>query len=339
MEMEDVLSGGPDRPPCRPPRWMIVAGAALVLIAALVVGIVAVGGDDSPEQAELPSPLSPSTFGLTPFPSPIEPGPDVSFAPGSDATVLPGRTPGLVITGVSPARGYTLNRLDLAAHSGPWTVTVRRQDGALARRGAVVTFPVPKLSLGRDVKVGDVTGYAREGEVVWPLAGAYARVRGDLPLAELLRIAAATTVVSGRPAVTAAPGLTVTSTGTARPSHVTEARYGADEVGEADALGHGLVFTQAAARCGGIEDQLYEADARPYGTVHGHPAVVTSALDGNGVLAWEPAPGVVAYVGYSGASLDKNALAALHRLAERTRILTPGQWQSTHPQELLEISE
>ncbi|WP_328457749.1 hypothetical protein OG780_43240 [Streptomyces sp. NBC_00386] len=65
--------------------------------------------------------------------------------------------------------------------------------------------------------------------------------------------------------------------------------------------------------------------------MNGKPAIITSAFGGNGTLAWEPMPGVVAYIGYSGAQLDKGAIAALRRLAARTRLLSPEQWQATSP--------
>ncbi|MEU4876030.1 hypothetical protein [Streptomyces sp. NPDC021608] len=42
--MEDVLGGGPDRPPWRPSRRLVVVTAASALSAALVAGIVTVGG-------------------------------------------------------------------------------------------------------------------------------------------------------------------------------------------------------------------------------------------------------------------------------------------------------
>jgi hypothetical protein len=78
-------------------------------------------------------------------------------------------------------------------------------------------------------------------------------------------------------------------------------------------------------------NRLYATNARAAGTMHSKPAVVTSALSGNGLLAWEPTPGVVAYVGYSGAPLTDRAIAALHRIAERTRLLSPRQWQTAGP--------
>lgn len=156
------------------------------------------------------------------------------------------------------------------------------------------------------------------------------RVRGDLPQSELIAVAVATRVVSGRPVVESPPGLSVTATGSSRPPYIHEARYGSAETGEANELSGGLTFT-GVARCGGLEDQLYAGRVRTAGTVNGKPAVITSALGGNGALAWEPVPGVVAYIGYSGAPLDEGAVAALRRLAARARLLSPGQWQATGP--------
>src|ERR1700724_3825238 len=53
---------------------------------------------------------------------------------------------------------------------------------------------------------------------------------------------------------------------------------------------------------------------------------------GDRALAWEPTPGVVAYVGSSGAPLTDAAIAALHRIAERTRLLSTQQWRTTGAQ-------
>lgn len=122
----------------------------------------------------------------------------------------------------------------------------------------------------------------------------------------------------------------MTATGRSRALSVHETRYSSAATGEADELSGGLTFT-GVARCGGLEDQMYAAGVQPAGTVDGKPAVITSVFGGNGALAWEPVPGVVAYIGYSGAQLDQGAVAALHRLAARTRLLSPGQWQATSP--------
>lgn len=92
----------------------------------------------------------------------------------------------------------------------------------------------------------------------------------------------------------------------------------------------GLVYTGLAA-AGGVEDAMYQYQGRASGTVGGKPAVASSVLGGNGTLAWEPIPGLVCYVGYSGAAMDDAAVAALHRLAERTGLLDWYTWRATNP--------
>jgi hypothetical protein len=104
-----------------------------------------------------------------------------------------------------------------------------------------------------------------------------------------------------------------------------EARYGTVDLG----LGaHGLAYA-GVVRCGGLEDELYSVNARPI-DLAGHPhAVVTTSLGGNGLLAWEVRPGLVAYVGYSGVAVD--ATDVLHGLAARARLISAAQWQALRP--------
>ena len=59
---------------------------------------------------------------------------------------------------------------------------------------------------------------------------------------------------------------------------------------------------------------------------------MSAIFGGNATLAWEPAPGLVAYVGYSGSSLSDRAVAALLRLAQRSRPLDDAQWRARQPQ-------
>jgi hypothetical protein len=327
--MSEILSGGPERPPWKPPRWLIMVAVAAVTIAALVLGFVAIDRDDSPQSAA--PRMSPSQPSPSPSPA-VSPFPD-----GPSTYAARDTTPGLVITGAAVDQA-SVNRHDPSATAGPWTVTVRRADGSLARNGAVVTFPVRKPRVGRPIRIGGAAGWDRRGEIVWPLAGSYARIRGDLPRAQLVAIATRTAVSSGHPGVRAPSGFSVVSTGPARPHVLREARYGSDEVGESGELSNGLTFT-GVARCGGIEDRLYAEDSRRAGSVEGKPAVVTSGLVGNAVLAWEPEPGLVAYVGYSGAALDPGAISALRRLAERSRLLSSQQWQATGPTTVDQIND
>jgi hypothetical protein len=116
----------------------------------------------------------------------------------------------------------------------------------------------------------------------------------------------------------------------ARPVYLPEARYGSADAGESATLGDGMTYTGVVGS-GGFEDALYQWGFQPSGRVHGKPAVITPVQGGNAVLAWEPSPGVVAYVGYSGAQLEDGAIAALHRLAERAGLVSPSRWQSLRP--------
>lgn len=202
----------------------------------------------------------------------------------------------------------------------------------------MVTFPVGAPSVGHSVGVGGVIGKAEGGMVMWPVAGAYARIRGDLSEAELIAIAGRTTVVAGRPVVRQPAGYAVVSTGPYRPPTIHQIRYGSAWVGEQEALGNGLTYTGVTSG-GGFEDQLYAAQTDDAGPVHGRQAVVSTVFGGNATLAWEPAPGIVAYLGYSGSQLDDEAVAALRRLAERSRALTSSEWRATNPQIIDQINE
>jgi hypothetical protein len=297
-------------------RWLLVAGA-MVLAGAVVAGFLIV--DRGPARpAAHPSAPAPDTAPDTASPCPV-----VDTSPPDLA--------GLLIDPVRVAPGGALERCDRTARDGPWTVVVRRPGGSLGRHGAVVTFPM-EPPVGREggtlVNVAGVTGMAFTDAVVWPLAGGYARVRGDLSRAEPVALAAGTGVVDGQPVVRPPAGLTVVAAGPYRPPVIHEIRYGTAALGEQAALGDGLTYTGVAGG-GGFEDRLYALHA---GQDESRPGVVSSVLGGNATLAWEPAPGVVAYVGYSGAPLTPAAAAALERLARRTRLLTGAEWRAIRPQ-------
>lgn len=231
----------------------------------------------------------------------------------------------LVLTAASP--GSTLDRWDKAADSGPWAVVVRRRDGALGRHSAVVTFPATGSAAGREVAVGGVTGRASPGEVSWPVAGAHARIRGDLQASVLVAIASAMRVEAGRPAVRPPAGYTVVSEGPYRSRHIREVRY---EGSRFEGLG-GLVYT-GVADLGGFEDQLYTMSVTNCGAVRGRPAVASTVGGGNGTLAWEVAPGLVGYLGLSSAPVEGPVLGAMYRLTNRTRIIDDRGWRATRPQ-------
>lgn len=319
-DITDVVSFGPEKPP----RPLLRRLAAVVGAVVLVVAVVLILREaDGPYQTT--SIDSPTTAGRA----------QASCAPvglaQSPATTDP--VAGLLIEqpGDTLRRTLTQQRCDRTALDGPWAVVVRRPEGSLARHSAVVTFPVEAPAPGRSVAVAGVTGAAGDGEITWPVAGAHARIRGDLSEVELLAIAARTTVVSRRPNVQPPAGYAVASSGPYRPPVIHEVGYGSAEVGEKAALGSGWLHLGVTSG-GGFEDRLFAVGAGSGGTVHSRPAVVSGIRDGAGMLSWEPTPGVVAFVGYGdGALLDGDAVAALWRLAERTRALTSADWQAVQP--------
>ncbi|MQA82657.1 MAG: hypothetical protein GEV10_30055 [Streptosporangiales bacterium] len=324
--MDDVLEHGPERPPRRPFVRSRRVDAVCVLAAVAAIAGFAVGQR---------GPAHVTTTRALPTPAGTWISPIV-FGTGADAV-------GIVID--HPPRvdpGRTNESYDRTADRGPWTTVVRRDDGSLGRHGAVVTYPVPAPTTGRHTRVGPVVGRSSPGEVVWPVAGGHARIRSDLPQADMVAIAAATSVLAGRPVVDAPPGFHAVASGTYRPVYVREVRYGAQEVRGAAELG-GLVFAVVASG-GAIEERLYvdtvygSVPARAE-TVHGRPAVVTSSFGGNAAVAWEPVPGVVAYVGYSGASAGDATLAVLHTLAERAQVLDGRHWRATGPQVIDQVNE
>lgn len=317
--MADTLSSGPDGPRRRLVVALVLSVAALAAVTAVVAG-----------RRSGPEPVpSRSVSAATPL---------VRACGGRVFSRVPaGRVAALLFDGLPEPT--TLAREDRAAGRGPWTVVVRRTDGSLGRRGAVVTFPVPRPPVpgGWTVLSDPVTGRAVTGSVVWPLAGRYARIHGDLSRAQLVRLAARTSVVRGRPVVDVPAGYRVAGTGAQRPPVIREARYSSGELGAAAALGDGLTYT-GVLRGGGFEDEVYARGTPSTTWVGGHRAVVTSMLGGNAVLAWEPGPGIVAYIGYSGATPDPVAVAALRELAGRACPVDVAQWEKTRPRAVVGVN-
>ena len=200
-----------------------------------------------------------------------------------------------------------------------------------------MTFPVSAPTAARSVNVGGAIGTTQRGTVTWPVAGAHARIRGDLTEAELVAIAARTTIVKGRPTERPPVGYTLVATGPYRPPSIHEARYSSASLAEQAALGDGVTYAGLTSG-GGFEDQLYAVHADGGGLVSGRPAVVSSVFGGNAALAWEPTPGMVAYVGYSGSPPDAKAIEALQRLTGHARAVSDAGWQAMKPQ-VIETNE
>ncbi|XVU29502.1 hypothetical protein ACQPZJ_21235 [Actinoplanes sp. CA-054009] len=288
--MTDVVSFGPDKPPWRPSRRLVVAG--VVVLLALVAGwaLLNRGG---------PSPVTPVA---------VDPSSCTASAPVPSLGVpsaVTGASPVAIVIEGACHPGAGLDRRDDTAGAGPWTIVVRRPGGSLGRDGAVITYPVASSATAR-------------GVVVKALGGEHVRVRGDLPAADLRALADRVRLSGGRPVVTPPAGLSVVASGTYRPASVHEVRYGTAELGEQDVLGGGLTFTGVAA-AGGYEDHLYATGS------------LSSVFGGNGAIAWEPKPGLIAFIGYSGALRGEATDEALKRLAGRARAINGDGWRAMSP--------
>lgn len=309
---------GSDSPP--PPSWSrrLLSVAGIVVLALMGTWALSAVGDHPPPDAA-PVPSSTSTTTLAP---PTTPTPLSADAPaGPFETAIP-PFGGVALGGTTA--GFAQAVRDLPAVFDAWTVVVRRDDGSLGRHGAVVTFPVqaPPREHRNKVPVGTVDGVATSGQIVWPLSGQYARVRGDLAASVLAQIAAATRVVDGRPQVAPPSGLRVISRSPLRMPLLHALRYGGEL---------GMTYT-GLTRGGGFEDALYATTVTPAGDVHGTPAVASTVGGGNGTVAWEPSPGLVAYVGWSGVPLSQSSTFTAARLARESRILTAREWLALKPQ-------
>jgi hypothetical protein len=306
------------------PRGLVFV-AALVLALGLAVAANTLGGSSTQPPPRTPSADATATVS--------DPTPTDSTT--TDINLVETTLPdiGGLALGGQPIT-TSLTRSDPTAVNGPWTVVVRRVDGSLGRYGAVVTYPASpndSANTGAPIRVGSATGISGRGFILWPLGNGHARIRGDLPQADLVHIAEFTTVVAGRPQVRPTAGFKVIARAPFRLPLIHEVRYGSSHLGLLWAFGDGLTYTGLTSG-GGFEDALYATGATPAGTVHDAPAVVSTVQGGNGTLAWEPSPGVVAYVGWSGAEMSPKAITALRTLAEGTYTLTPSQWLATKPE-------
>jgi hypothetical protein len=233
--------------------------------------------------------------------------------------------------GTASYKAFTLDRRDPGAAGGPYSLVVRAKDGSMVQRTAVVTY-LPKVVATvvvrpETIEASGVTEHlmAREGGTL--------QVRAvGLTAAEISGISDATQVVNGRPEVrlSSLPDFSVVASGSWTPSTIRQARYGCADLGEIDTQGlcyTGLTFSP------GFEDALFEAGFKPGPLVTGRSSAISTVGGGSGTLAWEPRPGVIAYIGYSANPLvsEPSTVDAMARLAERVRLLSPDEWSATNP--------
>ncbi len=241
---------------------------------------------------------------------------------------------GMVISdakGTASYKAFTLDRRDPDAAGGPYSLVVRAKDGSMIQRTAVVTY-LPKVVATVVVRPETIEASGVTEQLI-AREGGTLRVRAvGLTAAEISGISDATQVVDARlvVALSSLPKFSVVASGSWSPSTVREARYGCADLGEIDTQGlcyTGLTFSP------GFEDALFEAGFQPGPLVAGRPSAVSNVSGGSGTLAWEPRPGVIAYIGYSANPVfsDPSTIDAMARLAERVRILSPDEWTATNP--------
>jgi len=222
----------------------------------------------------------------------------------------------------------TLERWDCDALKGPWSVVIRATNGHFGVHGAVVTFPADRGWAGTAVtKPPGAVWNAGVRLLVWPLAGSHAQIVGDVGQPQLADLAMRITVEAGKPRLGALDGFTAAATTTYHPPVVHEMRYNTTDLGQDDTLGDGLVYTGLMSGAS-LESQAFAAGATPAGFVRGQPAIYSGAQDEAGTLAWEPAPGEVAYIGLSGSAMHAETIEALRAMADKGRMLTPVQWET-----------
>jgi hypothetical protein len=317
---EELLELGPRRP--APVGWLSILAIVLAVVGVTSYAVRRSAVSSTPRPA--PTPRTVGTVGAT------VPWNSVIALPAVSQRPFPIDTAAVVLGEVP--QFAALERTDGAAAQGPWSLVVRRRDGSLGRHGAVITYPVSRPAWGRPVRVGRAIGTAVAGGFVWPLAGKYARIRSDLPPPEVVRLALATTAVSAVPAIHPLSGYWIAPAAPYRSGSIHEIRYHASQLGSAAAGLDGLIYTGLLTAGGGFEDRLYARSATDAGQLHGRPAVANVTTGGNDVVAWEVAPGTIAYLGYSGAEFGPQTVGVLRQLAGRSRALCGRHWRASSPQ-------
>ena len=302
-------------------RWLSILVIGLVVAAAAVFGMrrpVA-----SNVRAATPAPAADSSTEAV-----LRVGP-MALPPVSRDS-FPADTAAVVLGEVPPFASF--ERTDDAVAEGPWSLVIRRSDGALGRRGAVITYPVAAPAWGQPVQLGHLIGTAVAAGFVWPIVGAHARIRGDLPRTDLVRLALGTSVLAGRPAVRRLPaGYSVVLAAPYRSPSIREIRYHATQLSAAMRRLGGLVSTGLLTAGAGLEDRMYALSATDVGWVHGRPAPAATMAGDSRTVAWEVAPGTVAYLAYSGTETDQ-VIDVLRQLAGQSRPLCGKQWQANAAQ-------
>lgn len=251
---------------------------------------------------------------------------------------------GLVIVDAGNDQSYANNTLervdpDTGTENGPYVVVIRHRSGSLVDKTAVITYQPRTTTTGDQGLVRNASTGVSALTVVRGADQVVVRALG-LSADQVTAIADATQIVDARLLVNQSPELAdfvIVAAGPQRPPRIHEARYGCDSLGEADALG-AFCYT-GLTTSPGFEAAVYAGEFRPGPTINAHLTLVSTVGGGNGTLAWEPQPGVIAFVGYSGSNLGDQQIDALARIAQRVAIVPPDDWRATQPQAVTQSNE
>lgn len=304
--MSDELVNDP-RPLLPQGRWFKV----VVVVIALAVGMVLLVRQRSPDASSPPTPTASV---------PVSSNSTVTGAAGASTRRL---TSGLFIVGRTPDHTAVYeNRADARVR----TLVLRSTThGSIGHRSAIISYPLPPTA-GPPPAIESTEGAYLDV----PLGSGTARVHADLPGTELARIGRALRIVDGRPVVGRLRGLVVAADGIYGGCNLLETWYRSEDLGLDATLGAGYVYT-VLTDCGGYEDALLAAGARPGPAVYVQPSAVSTVLGGNATISWEVPTGLVGVVGYRGEPPTARRIAALTTIAKGVRTYGSDVWQATHP--------
>ena len=339
----------------------VAAAVAVLVVVAFVAGLLVGRRSSSGTSAAPPTgaDLIPLTLGYgfpeptfrlrftAPNPNPV-PSPTSPAPAGPRVTVAAADVYAMQLQAKPQNQaGQSVQTRDTGAESGPWSIIVRRSDGSLGRHGAVITYPVAAVRSLSTVHIGRIPGSGASGSrtagnatighvdalggIVWPIDGKFARIRGDLGRSTLAALAARVSIRNQHPAMIAAPAhYRVIAAEPYRAPIVTQSRY-TDSLRVDSGPIDGLIYCGVVIRGASFEDGLFAATRSPAAEIGGHPAITSTVGGGSGTIAWEAAPGIVVFVGFSGGLTASAAVPSLLDLARRGRLLGHAQWTATHP--------
>jgi len=320
--MHDLGEGeDQDGRPARSSGLTLVGFLGGAILVAVLLGQLG-GPDPSPPVALVPTLLT--------TPDPLVAAPPPPRPIGAESLKrCPVQLGGLSLGDARKVSSTAVERWDCDARDRPKSLVIRATGGHFGVRSAVVTFPIDRDGFG--TPLGRPQGALWDPgsrTLVWPIAGTHAEIVSDLGESAISDIAAHITIEDGEPRLSSLPGFAAAGAVVLYGSPVIhELRYSTKDLRQVSALGDGLVYTGVMTGAS-FESRILGSRGEQVGLVRGKQAIRSTVQGGNATLAWQSAPDEVTYIGYSGDSIDAGAIAALRKLADAGRILTPEQWET-----------